>query len=136
MKDTQLLPYLTFDGTCREAMEFYKQVLGGDLDVRYFKEFYGDLPPADREKVMHAELKNDAMSLMASDTVPGSKTTFGDNVRITLTGNDSPRLAAFFDRLSRGGTVMMPFEKQVWGQELGMLTDKFGTHWLVSVRGD
>jgi PhnB protein len=136
MKDLQLLPYLTFDGTCREAMEFYKQVFGGELDVRYFKEFYGDMPESDKEKVMHAELKNDAMSLMASDTVPGSETTFGDNVRITITGTDTKRLAAFFEALSQGGTVMMPFEKQVWGQELGMLTDKFGTHWLISVRGE
>ena len=136
MKDLQLLPYLTFDGTCREAMEFYRQVFGGELEVRYFKEFYGDMPQADKEKVMHAELKNDAMSLMASDSVPGSETTFGDNVRITVTGIDSKRLAAFFGELSQGGTVIMPFEKQVWGQELGMLTDKFGTHWLISVRGE
>jgi len=136
MRDLQLLPYLTFDGTCREAMEFYKQVFGGELEVRYFSEFYGDLPQADKEKVMHAELKNDAMSLMASDSVPGSETTFGDNVRITVTSTDSKRLAAFFEELSQGGTVIMPFEKQVWGQELGMLTDKFGTHWLISVRGE
>lgn len=136
MKDLQLLPYLTFDGTCREAMEFYRQVFGGELEVRYFKEFYGDMPQADQEKVMHAELKNDAMSLMASDSVPGSETTFGDNVRITVTGTDSKRLVAFFEELSQGGTVIMPFEKQVWGQELGMLTDKFGTHWLISVRGE
>ena len=135
MKDLQLLPYLTFDGTCHEAMAFYRQVFGGELEVRYFKEFYGDMPQADQEKVMHAELKNDAMSLMASDSVPGSETTFGDNVRITVTGTDSKRLAAFFEELSQGGTVIMPFEKQVWGQELGMLTDKFGTHWLISVRG-
>src|SRR5687768_1328229 len=136
MRDLQLLPYLTFDGTCREAMEFYKQVFGGELEVRYFSEFYGDLPQADKEKVMHAELKNDAMSLMASDSVPGSETTFGDNVRITVTSTDSKRLAAFFEELSQGGTVIMLFEKQVWGQELGMLTDKFGTHWLISVRGE
>ena len=136
MKDLQLLPYLTFDGNCREAMEFYKQVFGGELTVRTFSEFYGDMPQAEKEKVMHSELMNDAMSLMASDTVPGSQTTFGDNVRITVTGTETKKLAGFFDKLSPGGTVMMPFEKQVWGQELGMLTDKFGTHWLVSVRGE
>jgi PhnB protein len=135
MKDLQLLPYLTFDGNCHEAMEFYKQVFGGELDVRYFKEFYGDMPPADKDKVMHSELKNDALSLMASDTAPGMQATFGNNVRITVTGTDIKKLAGFFDKLSKGGTVMMPFEKQVWGQELGMLTDKFGTHWMISVRG-
>ena len=135
METVQILPYLTFEGTCRQAMEFYRQVFGGELEFRYFREFYGEMPQPDQEKVMHAELKNDAMSLMGSDTVPGMQTTFGDNVRITVTGTDSQRLAGFFEKLSQGGAVMMPFEKQVWGQELGMLTDKFGTHWLVSVRG-
>jgi PhnB protein len=135
MKDLQLLPYLTFKSNCREAMEFYKQIFGGELEIRYFGEYYGDMPEADKEKVMHSELKNEALSLMASDSAPGMGTTFGDNVRITVTGTDIQRLAAYFEALSQGGSVMMPFEKQMWGQELGMLTDKFGTHWMVSVRG-
>jgi PhnB protein len=113
-------------------MEFYKQVFGGELSVRYFKEFYPDAAGSDA--IMHSELDNEFMTLMASDTVPGMQTNFGDNVRITLTGTDTAKLAAYFRELSQGGMVFMPFEKQVWGQELGMLTDKFGTNWLVSAR--
>ena len=133
-KELQLLPYLTFDGKCQEAMEFYKAVFGGELTLNYFRDMYGDMPEADKHKVMHAALENDFLSLFANDTVPGSSTNFGDNVRVTLTGTDSAKLGGYFTKLSEGGTVMMPFEKQVWGQELGMLTDKFGTYWMVSVR--
>jgi PhnB protein len=97
---------------------------------------YEELVEADKDKVMHSALENDFMSIMASDTVPGSQTTFGDNVRITLTGTEVEKLAGFYEKLSAGGSVIMPFEKQVWGQELGMLTDKFGTHWMVSVRAE
>ncbi|MCW5875341.1 MAG: VOC family protein [Anaerolineales bacterium] len=133
-KELQLLPYLTFDGACRQAMEFYKETFGGELIINTFGALYEGMPEADQQKVMHAALDNDFMSLFASDTVPGSTTTFGDNMRVTLTGTDSAKLATFFEKLAAGGSVMMPFEKQVWGQELGMLTDKFGTHWMVSVR--
>ena len=136
MKELQLLPYLTFDGTCFEAMDFYKKVFGGDLSVMYFRDMYEELPEAEIDKVMHAELSNGDMSLMASDTVPGAQTTFGDNVRITVTGTDVEKLASFFTALSVGGQIIMKFEKQVWGQELGMLTDKFGTYWMISVRAN
>lgn len=131
----QLLPYLTFDGKCQEAMEFYKGIFGGELEMNYFRDMHADLPEADKDKVMHAELDNDFLSLFASDTVPGVSTNFGDNVRVCLSGTDGARLAGFFEKLSQGATVTMPYAKQPWGQELGMLTDKFGTLWMVAVRG-
>lgn len=134
-KDLQLLPYLTFDGTARQAMEFYKQVFGGELVVTTFGETYGDeVAEADKNKVMYAALDTEVLSLMGNDTVPGTETKFGDNVRMNLTGTDAAKIAAYFQKLGEGGTVIMPFEKQVWGQELGMLVDKFGTHWLASTR--
>jgi PhnB protein len=136
MNDPQLLPYLTFDGNCQEAMEFYKEIFGGELTVMRYGEMYGDeVGEADKNKVLHSMLENGALTLMASDVVPGAITTFGDNVRVTVTGTDknSEKLATFFEKLSEGGVVLMPYEKQAWGQELGMLTDKFGTHWMASI---
>lgn len=135
MKDLQLLPYITFDGTCLEAMTFYQGIFGGELTSTAFGAFHADLPASEKNKVMHAELVNDAMSLMASDSVPGMKPTFGDNVKITVTGTQGERLAPFFTALAQGGTVLMPYERQAWGQELGMLIDRFGVHWMISVRG-
>lgn len=132
-KELQLLPYLTFDGKCREAMEFYKGVFGGELTLSYFREIYSDVAEADKDKVMHAMLDAEQVTLMASDTVPGAQTAFGDNIRVTLTGTNAKELAGFYEKLSAGGSIFLPFEKQVWGQELGMFTDKFGTLWSVSV---
>src|SRR5688500_4160374 len=137
MDKLQLLPHLTFDGNCREAMEFYKEVFGGELTIQGYADLYGDeVGEADKNKIMHSELKSGPLTLMAGDTVPGTTTTFGDNVRVVVSGTaaESEQLAAFFEKLSQGGTVLMPYEKQMWGQELGMLTDKFGTHWMISTR--
>jgi len=134
MKQTvQLLPNLTFDGACGEAMQFYKDVFGGELVMNYYKDMY-EMPENEAHKVMHAELDNDFLTLFAADTVPGMTTTFGDNVRVCLAGTDVAKLGAYFGALAEGGEVFMPFEKQPWGQELGMLTDKFGTHWMVAAR--
>ena len=135
MDKLQLIPYLTFEGTCLEAMEYYKQVFGGKLELNYFGELYPDMPEADKSKVMHAELTNDAVALMASDNVPGTSTVYGDSVRISVTGTDTEKLAWYFEKLGQGGTVVMPFEQQAWGQHFGMLTDRFGTHWMVAERG-
>lgn len=132
--DFQIVPYLTFNGVCREAMEFYQQIFGGQLDISYFGEMYDELPETERGKVMHARLQSEQLTLMASDTVPGNETTFGDNVSTTVLGTDSQQLAAVFEKLSQDGSVYLPYGMQAWGQELGMLTDKFGTHWMVSTR--
>lgn len=132
-KELQLLPYLTFAGQCREAMEFYKGVFGGELTLSYFREIYPDVAEADKDKVMHAMLDAEHVTLMANDTVPGTQTNFGDNIRVALTGADAKKMAGFYEKLSPGGSISLPFEKQVWGQELGMFTDKFGTQWMVSV---
>ncbi len=129
----QLLPSLVFDGTCDEAMKFYKSVFGGELVVNYYRDMY-EMPENEAHKVMHAELDNDFMTLFAGDTVPGATTTFGDNVRVCVAGSDVAKIGTFFNTLAEGGSVFMPFEKQAWGQELGMLTDKFGTHWMMASR--
>src|SRR5437660_286910 len=102
--------------------------------MQAYADLYGDMPEGDKHKIMHSELKSGPLTLMAGDTVPGSQTTFGDNVRVVVTGPeaDSRQLATFFEKLSKGGQVLMPFEKQAWGLALGMLTDKFGTHWMMS----
>lgn len=129
----QLLPSLVFGGTCDQAMKFYKDVFGGELVVNYYRDMY-EMPENEAHKVMHAELDNEFMTLFAGDTVPGATTIFGDNVRVCVAGSDVAKIGAFFNALAEGGEVFMPFEKQAWGQELGMLTDKFGTHWMMATR--
>ncbi len=124
-----LNPYLSFNGNAREAMTFYQQVLGGELTVSTFDEFGGG-----GDGVMHAQLETPAgFTLMASDTGPGmGEVAAGTNFSVSLSGDDEA-LRGYFAGLAEGGTVTMPLEKQMWGDEFGMLTDKFGIPWMVNV---
>ncbi len=136
MNTAQLSPYINFNGNCEEAMNFYHDVLGGDLKISRFSDFeMPDMPVPEqyKSKVMHASLENGTLSFMASDGKPGSQVMFGDNVNISIAGIDEAQLSGFFNGLSAGGTVTMPLAKQVWGDMFGMFTDKFGIHWMVNI---
>jgi PhnB protein len=83
---------------------------------------------------MHAQLEtDDGFVLMASDTPPGTELTPGDNVSVSLSGDDAAELRGWWDKLSEGGTVSVPLEKQMWGDEFGMCKDRFGIAWMVNI---
>ena len=130
---SRLNPYLSFDGTAREAMEFYRSVFGGELTVSTFGEF-GNPDPALADKVMHAQLESDAgYTLMASDLAPDMPFNPGDAMTVSLSGDDGDRLRRYWEKLSDGGTVTMPLEKQMWGDEFGMCSDRYGVPWMVDI---
>ena len=130
---SRLNPYITFGDNCREAMEFYQSVLGGTLTMNTFGEFgMSDSPQADQ--IMHAQLETDqGFTLMASDTAEGMEARSGSNISISLSGDDAEQLRGFWDKLAIDGNVTMPLEKQMWGDEFGMCTDKFGIAWMVDI---
>lgn len=132
----QLNPYLSFTTNAREAMEFYQSVLGGELDISTFGDFgQADTPLADL--IMHCSLATPAgFALMAADSPPEWQHTVGTNVSISLSGTDPEELRGYFAGLSEGGTVLTPLAVQMWGDEFGMFTDKFGIHWLVNITAD
>ncbi len=130
---SRLNPYITFDGNAREAMEFYGEVLGGSLTVSTFGEL-GGATGSDADKVMHSQLESDlGFTLMGSDSPPGAPYNAGTNISVSLSGDDEDALRSYWERLSEGGTVTVPFEKQVWGDEFGALIDRFGVSWLVDI---
>jgi len=130
---TVLNPYISFVGNAREAMEFYHGVFGGDLKVSTFGEF-GSPDTATADQIMHAQLETDAgYTLMASDTPPGMEHKPGTNITISLSGDDEDTLRGYWDKLSDGGQISMPLEKQMWGDIFGQLTDKFGVSWMVDI---
>ena len=135
----KLNPYLTFNGTAREAMERYRDVLGGDLRISTFGE-YGAADGVDAEGVMHAQLETPAgFTLMASDKAPGTPDVVtGDSASVCLSGpaSDAEVMRAWFDGLAVGGQVTMALEQQMWGDEFGMVVDRFGTPWMVNIAGD
>ena len=130
---SRLNPYISFSDTARQAMEFYKDVFGGTLTLSTFAEFGAqDAPGAD--KIMHGMLETDGgFTLMAADTPPGMPHNPGDNIAVSLSGDDAEELRGYWQKLSAGGTVSVPLEKQMWGDEFGMCVDKFGISWMVNI---
>ena len=130
---SKLNPYLQFNGNAREAMEFYREVFGGQLNTSTFGE-YGNDDPAMKDQTMHAQLETErGFTLMASDSMPDQPAAQQSNIAISLSGEDGDELRGYWDKLSDGGNVVMPLEKQMWGDEFGMLVDRFGFSWMVDV---
>ena len=133
---TILNPYLSFLDDAREAMTFYQSVLGGDLTISTFGEF-GDPSQPNADGVMHAALSTPSgFTLMASDTPPGMDFKPGNTISISLSGVESDELKGYWDGLSDGASVTMPLERQMWGDDFGMLVDKFGVAWMVNITGE
>ena len=130
---SRLNPYISFDGDARQAMEFYAQVFGGDLHMNTFGE-YGMADSPDADKIMHAMFETPGgFALMAADTPTGMQFEGGSRISVSLSGDDADELRGYWTKLSDGGTVRMPLEKQMWGDEFGMCTDRFGVDWMVNI---
>jgi PhnB protein len=132
MKPT-LTPYLNFMGQTADAMKFYQSVLGGELKMQTFGEAGMPVSDEDKNKIIHADLKNDTMSFMASDGNAERPVHMGDNIQMSIMGTDEALLTKYFNGLAEGGKIDMPLAKQFWGDIYGQLTDKFGVHWMVNV---
>lgn len=133
---SRLNPYLSFKDTARAAMEFYKSVFGGELTVSTFGDGGMAQDPAEKDKVMHAQLVGpNGLWLMGSDTPDRMEFKPGNTMTVSLSGDDEALLRGYWDKLSPGATISMPLEKAPWGDSFGMLVDKFGTPWMVNIAG-
>ncbi len=133
MSNIILSPYLIFHGQTSEAMKFYQSVLGGKLSMQTYGESGTPTSEEQKNKIIHASLENETLSFMASDDAPDHLVQMGNNVHMSIAGSDEALLTKYFNMLSAGGTVDMPLAKQFWGDTFGMLTDKFGIHWMVNI---
>jgi PhnB protein len=130
---SRLNPYISFNGNARSALEFYRDVFGGTLTLSTFGEF-ADAAGAGADKIMHGMLESDSgYTLMGSDTPPGMDFTPAANASVSLSGDDADELRGYWEKLSAGGNVQMPLEKQMWGDEFGMCVDQFGVPWMVNI---
>jgi PhnB protein len=131
MLTTPLTPYLTFNGNCREAMTFYQQCLGGDLQIQPFagSPAAAHLPAEVQGGVLHSILTNGSLVLMASDTGtrPVAK---GDMVSLSVNCQSEEEINGLFQQFAQGGTVTMDLQDTFWGARFGMLTDRFGIDWM------
>jgi PhnB protein len=130
---SRLNPYLSFSGNAQEALEFYRDVFGGDLRLSTFGQ-YGSDDPNYVNKIMHGMLETPSgYTIMAADTAPGMTTTVGNNVVCSISGDDAAELHRYWDRLSSSGMVSVPMDKQMWGDEYGSCVDKFGVEWMINI---
>jgi PhnB protein len=129
---SRLNPYLNFNGNARQAMEFYASVFGGTLNLNTFGEYGSHDPDADR--IMHGMLETDAgYTIMGADVTSEMQYQAPAGFSMSLSGDDGDALRGYFAKLSAGGAVTMPLDKQVWGDEFGMCVDQFGISWLVNI---
>ena len=137
MKTTLIQPYLFFDGCCQEALEFYHTAVGAQVDrLMLYKDCPepmppGKLPPGFENKVMHATFQIGGTTLMASDECEKDSRFGGFSLSLSVPTEAEADRA--FTALSDGGTVKMPLAKTFWSPRFGMLTDRFGLGWMISV---
>ena len=129
-----LNPYINFDDKARQALEFYQGVFGGNLTLNTFGDM-GAADSPDADKIMHGLLATEnGYTIMASDTPEHmDKRTAGNNITLSLSGDDAADLRRYWDKLSAAGTITVPLEKQMWGDEFGMCIDQFGIGWMVNI---
>jgi PhnB protein len=134
----QIQPYLFFNGRCEEAIEFYRKALGAEVEmIMRFKDNPDPMPPGMlapgfENKVMHAALRIDGGVMMASDGMGAGETHF-KGFSLALYATDEAGVDRKFNALAEGGSVTMPLGKTFWSPRFGMVTDRFGVGWMVSV---
>lgn len=141
----QFSPYLNFDGNCAEAFAFYKDLFKGQI---VYSGTFGEMPPDEKmppmppeakDRIMHVHLQIGPQALMGSDTLPGADETCGGAYKkpqglwVSIGVADPAEGRRVFDALAQGGEVTMPFDKTFWSEGFGMVTDRFGTPWMVNV---
>lgn len=131
-------PYIHFQGNCAEAMTFYADVFGAsDLSMMKYADAPEDVGGSkDSGRIMHAYMTVDGGVLMGSDFPDGVEGDPQKAVSVSFSVKDVDKGRALYDRLLEGGDVIMPYEKTFWSPGFGMLRDRFGTHWMISVPGE
>lgn len=132
--------YVTFNGNCREAVEFYSEVF--DAPMNKILTFGEGMDPSDyqlteeqKQLVMHTELIISENRIMFSDAFPGHPVTVGNNITLTILSNDKDEITTWFDRLKEGGTVEMELQETFWSKHYGVVVDRFGIFWQFSYVG-
>jgi len=135
---TRLTPYLNFRQSAEEAITFYQSVFGGNVVISHFGDYGMEVPPEESDLVMHSQLDTPSgFTLMASDTPSYMELPDSSSVSVSLSGGDdaTEELTGYWHKLLEGGSQTVPLEMAPWGDSFGMLTDKFGTKWLVNIAG-
>ncbi len=132
---TQINAYLNFEGNCREVMMFYKECIGGELNMQTVEgsPIEAQCPAAMKDQILHASLMKDDLILMGSDMhEPGGNFIKGNNIALSLNCSSEEEIKTFFSKLSEGGKISHALTEQFWGATFGTFTDKFGIRWMLN----
>jgi PhnB protein len=129
---TQIHAYLTFNGNCREAMQFYRDSIGGELMLQSAKgtPIEGQACAASEDAIMHSSLTGDGFLLMASDMVGKEGFQVGTHLSLSVNCSSEEQMHQYFTNLSANGKILEPIRQQFWGDTFGALTDKYGVCWM------
>lgn len=128
---TKINAYLSFSGNCREAMTFYKECLGGELNIQTVGEspMAAQMPPGMKDAVLHSSVTSGELVIMSSD-LHREKLIDGNTVQLCVNCSSEEETKSFFSKLSAGGKITEPLAIMFWGALYGALTDKFGKQWM------
>ncbi len=128
-----IIPYLTFNGEAKNAMEFYAHVFDGEIIAsQTFAEAPMEIAPEYKDRIMHTILKAGNLEIMASDGKPGEPVQSGYNISLSVNFKSEEAIRNKFELLSAGGQVTMPLEVTFWNATFGMCVDKFGITWMLN----
>jgi PhnB protein len=138
-KDNRFVqPYLFFNGSCEEAIEFYRKAIGAEVEMMMrFKESPeqpppGTVPPGVENKIMHSSFRVGQTTVMASDGDSTDKASF-QGFSLSLSVANEAEADRAFNALADGGQIKMPLTKTFWSPRFGMVEDQFGVGWMISV---
>ncbi len=124
---TSLTPYIVFPGTCREAMEFYKESLNGEITLmQTFGDSPIDVPKESQNRIFNSELRAGDVHFKASDDLPNHEVIIGSNISLYVVFSDKQTKEEAFNKLSKGGKTLFPIE-----DNFGMLKDRYGVQWML-----
>jgi PhnB protein len=130
-------PYISFEGNCKEAIEFYKDKLGAEV---LFSETYGESPmkgKAPDDMIMHCTIKIGDSRIMACDSVfKEYPLTVGNNITLAIGTRNVDEADKMFEQMSDGAKIIMPMQETFWAKKFGMLTDKFGINWMFNCESE
>ncbi|MDG5801500.1 VOC family protein [Streptomyces ossamyceticus] len=131
---SRLNPYLHFGGDARQALEFYQEVFGGELALNTYGSFGQAEGGPQADMIMHGMLETPSgFTLMGADSPTGADSAPVFTYSVSLSGDDDAELRGYWEKLSAGGHVSVPLDKQMWGDVFGMCTDRFGVPWMVNI---
>lgn len=127
--------YLSFEGNCREAFNFYQSIFGGKIINRQtYQNEITDIPEYYRDKLQHAELVGNGFHIMGNDVTLDKPITKGTNIQMSIDLESGDKGKDLFQNLSKGGKVHTDFQKTTWGAHYGRLTDQYGIQWMINAK--